>query len=194
MFVFSHFSFNSLSISLIFGCAGSWLLCVDFALVVASGGCSLIVVRGLFVAMASPGVEHGLQWLWHMGLVASWHVESSQTRDWTCVPCIGRWFPTWTTRERPPLELISMRCFVLLQLPLREVCVCFCVCVQSLSHIWLFVTSWTAAHQASLSFTISLSLTKFMSIASVMPSSHHILWHALLLPSIFPSIRDFCSE
>ena len=58
--VFLHFSFNSLSICLIFGCAGSLLLCVDFSLVVASGGCSLIVVRGLFVAVTSV-VEHGLQ-------------------------------------------------------------------------------------------------------------------------------------
>ena len=78
MFVFSHF----LLIVYLFNFWLCWvLLCMDFALVVASGGCSLIVVRGLFVAVASPGVEHGLQWLWHMGLVASWHVESSQTRD-----------------------------------------------------------------------------------------------------------------
>ena len=66
--------------------------------------------------------------------------------------------------------------------------------VQSLSHVWLFVTPWTAARQASL-FTISQSLPKFMSLASVMPSSHLILWHPLLLlPSIFPSIRDFSNK
>ena len=54
------------------------------------------------------------------------------------------------------------------------------------------VTQWTAACQASLSLTISWSLPKFMSLASVMPSSHLILWHPLLLlPSIFHSIRDF---
>ena len=53
----------------------------------------------------------------------------------------------------------------------------------------------TATHQASLSLTISQSLPKFMSIASVMPSSHLIFWHPLLrLPSIFPSIRDFSYE
>ena len=67
------------------------------------------------------------------------------------------------------------------------------VVVQSLSHVWLFVTPWTAARQASLSLTISQSLLKFMSIASVMPSNHLILWCPLLLPSIFPSIRDFPS-
>ena len=64
------------------------------------------------------------------------------------------------------------------------------VVVQSLSHVWLFATSWTAAHQASLSFIISQSLLKLMSIESVMPSNHLSLCHPLLLlPSIFPSIR-----
>ena len=63
------------------------------------------------------------------------------------------------------------------------------------SHIRLLVTPWTIAHQASLSLTISRSLPKFMFIALVMPPSHLILWHPLLLlPSIFPSIRDFSSE
>jgi len=62
-------------------------------------------------------------------------------------------------------------------------------------HARLFVTPWTAAHQASLSFTISQSLLKLMSIELVMPSNHLILCHPLLLlPSIFPSIRDFSSE
>ena len=54
---------------------------------------------------------------------------------------------------------------------------------------------WTAAHQASLSLTVSWSLPKFMSTALVMPSSHFILWYPLLLlPSIFPSIRDYSNE
>ena len=69
------------------------------------------------------------------------------------------------------------------------------VVVQSSSHVQLFVTSWTTAHQASLSLIISRSLPKFMSIALVMPSSHLILWcPLLLLPSIFPSIREFSNE
>ena len=69
------------------------------------------------------------------------------------------------------------------------------VIVQSLSYVQLFVTQWTAAHQASLSFTISQSLLKLMSIESVMPSNHLILCHPLLLlPSIFPSIRVFSNE
>ena len=67
--------------------------------------------------------------------------------------------------------------------------------VQSLSHVQLFATSWTAAHQASLSITSSQSLLKLMSIKSVMPSNHLILCHPLLLlPSIFPSIRIFSNE
>ena len=67
--------------------------------------------------------------------------------------------------------------------------------VQSLSRIQVFETPWTAACQVSLSLTISPSLPKFMSIASVMPSSHLILWHPLLLlPSIVPSIRDFSNK
>ena len=97
------------------------------------------------------------------------------------------------------------------------VCVCVCVCVYILSllqavilkldcssepHYWcsvtqscLTVTPWTAAHQASLSFTISLNLLKLMSIELVMPSNHFILCcPLLLLPSIFPSIRVCCDE
>ena len=66
--------------------------------------------------------------------------------------------------------------------------------VQLLSHVWLFVTPWTAAHQASLSFTNSRGL-HLMSIVSVMPSNHLILCHPLfLLPSIFPSIRVLSNE
>ena len=67
--------------------------------------------------------------------------------------------------------------------------------VQSLSRVWLFATPWTAASQASLSITNSLSLPKLMPIESVMPSNHLILCRLLLLlPSIFPSIRVFSNE
>ena len=57
-----------------------------------------------------------------------------------------------------------------------------------------FVTSWNAAHQASLSVIITQSLLKLMSIQSVMPSNHLLLCCSLLLPSIFPSIRVFSNE
>ena len=67
--------------------------------------------------------------------------------------------------------------------------------VQLLSHVWLLETPWTAARQASLSFTISWSLFKLMFIESVTPSNHLILcFPLLLLPSIFPSIRVFSNE
>ena len=67
--------------------------------------------------------------------------------------------------------------------------------VRSLSRVWLFATPWTAAHQASLSFIISWSLLKLMSIESMSPSNYLI--HCclfLLLLSIFPSIRVFSNE
>ena len=67
--------------------------------------------------------------------------------------------------------------------------------VQSFSHVQLFVIPGTAACQASLSFTISQSLLKLLSIESVMPSNHLILCHPLLLlPSIFPNIGVFSNE
>ena len=95
---------------------------------------------------------------------------SSQPRNQTCLSCICRWiFYYWATKDA--------------------------LSVQSLSHVRLFVTLWTTARQASLSFTNSQSLLKLMPIESVMPSNHLILCHPLLLPpSIFPSIRVFSSE
>ena len=67
--------------------------------------------------------------------------------------------------------------------------------VQLLSRVPLFVTPWTAAHQASLSIFNSWSLHRLVSIGSVMPSSHLISCHPLLLlTSIFPSIRVFANE
>ena len=67
--------------------------------------------------------------------------------------------------------------------------------VQLLSHVRLLATLWTTARQASLSFTISLSLLKLRSIESVMPSNHFNLCHSLLfLPLIFPSIMVFSNK
>ena len=77
--------------------------------------------------------------------------------------------------------------------PLQVVVILCCCC--SVTHIRLFVTPWTAAHLGFLSFTISQSLLKLMSIESMMPSNHLIFCHPLLfLPSIFPRIRVFSSE
>ena len=71
---------------------------------------------------------------------------------------------------------------------------CHCCVFQLLSQVWLSGAPRTAAHQASLPFTISQSWLKFMSIESVMLSNHLILCYPFLLPSIFPSIRVFSSE
>ena len=67
--------------------------------------------------------------------------------------------------------------------------------VQSLSHVWLFATPWTAACQASLSISNFRRLLKLTSVTSVMPSNRLILFRPLLLlPSVFPSIRVFSNE
>ena len=69
------------------------------------------------------------------------------------------------------------------------------VVVQLLSHVQLFATSWTVERQASLSFTISQSLLKLISIELMMPSNCLILCRPFLLrPSVFPSIRVFSNE
>ena len=71
----------------------------------------------------------------------------------------------------------------------------FSFSIQSLSHAWILVNTWTAACQASLSITNSQSSLRLTSIESVMPSSHLILGRPLLLlPPILPSIRVFSSE
>ena len=78
---------------------------------------------------------------------------------------------------------------IFLSFPSSLCCCCSVNCVR------LFVTPWTAARQASLSFTVSRSLLKLMSIESVMPSDHLILCHPLLLlPFIFSSIRTFSND
>ena len=93
---------------------------------------------------------------------------------------------------------------ITMYIPWEELGLCFTIdllsllffsSVQSLDRVRLFVTPWTAAHQASLSITNSPSLLKLKSIKLVMPSNHLILCHPLLLlPSIFPSIRVFSKE
>ena len=100
-----------------------------------------------------------------------------------------------------PLSVLGKICFMKLAPGVKTVGDCWfrllgdVVVVQALSDVRLFVTPWTAACQASLSFPISWSLLKCMSIESVMPSNHLILCCLLLfLPSIFPSIRVFSNE
>ena len=98
-----------------------------------------------------------------------------------------------------PFWFFSVTCWlfrnVLFNLHVFTSLTVFSCSVQSLSRVWLFVTPWTAASQASLSITNSRSLFKCMSIELVMPSNHLILCRPLLLPpSIFPSIRVFSNE
>ena len=93
-------------------------------------------------------------------------------------------------------DILCIYHIVFISLSVNEHLICFYISFL-FGHLVMSnsVTPWTAARQASLSFTISWSLPKFMSNASVMPSNHLILCHPLLLlPSVFPSIRVFSSE
>jgi len=129
-------------------------------------------------------------WFWHVGsLVESCRVFSCSVWDlvlWLGIepwpPALGAWsLSHWTTRE--VLNIFSILC--LIQSLCSEVQVIAILCllwnffvvVESLSCIWLFATLWTAACQSSLSLTIFQSLPTFMSIESVMLSSHLILSH-----------------
>ena len=97
---------------------------------------------------------------------------------------------SWWYQMLPPFLWVT-------QMSVQDAAVgCFvAVVLQALSSGWLFVTPWTAAHQASLSFTISRSLLKLMSTELVIPANHLILCHSLpLLPSVFPSIRVLSNE
>ena len=86
-------------------------------------------------------------------------------------------------------------CYINRISPFQEYYVILFSSVQLLSHVQLFATPWTAAHQASLSITNSWSLLKLMSTELVMPSNHLIVCLPLLLPpSIFPSIRVLSKE
>ena len=116
---------------------------------------------------------------------------SSRPRDWTQVSSIaGRLFTT-EPQGKPVIriqELLRIFC-------LTPLCKTLSIVVQSLSRVWLFAVPWTAALQALLSFIISWSLLKLLSIESVMPSNHLILCcPLLLLPSNFPRIRVFSSN
>ena len=108
-----------------------------------------------------------------------------------CPPSWGSYQPSsWPRMRSPSTWVILLSCSHLLERVFEQFS-----SVQSLSSVWLFVTPWTAACQASLSITNSWSLLKLMSIDSVMPSNHLILCRPLLLlPSVFPSIRVFSKK
>ena len=125
---------------------------------------------------------------WLDGITDSMDIVWASSRKWwrTGKPGVLQFMGSqvghdWATEQ----QLLLLVCYVLFLV----------VIVQSLSCVWLFVIPWIAAHQASLSSTISWSLLKLMSIESVMPSNHLSLCHPLLLlPSIFPSNRVFSNE
>ena len=128
--------------------------------------------------------------MWHLGLPPPNQGSNPYPLHWKC-----RILTTW-----PPAKSLWALLDVLVwgppeaDLKINQV-VFVVVLVQSLSCVQLFVTPWTVARQASLSFTICWSLLKLMSIELVMLSNHLILFHPLLLlPSIFPRIRVFSSE
>ena len=118
----------SVAFVFIYGCAGSSLLSVGI-LWFQQAGTTLQSYKGFlpWLLIAAFGSRaHGLHYLGHMVLVAPWHVESSQPRDRTPVPCTGRWIlDHWTTRRVP------------------HVCLNLCrrahphVCAYALSHVWL---------------------------------------------------------
>ena len=129
-------------------------------------------------------------WLWPCSLPTTLHSRNLSGKEET--------FLNVNHSSLSPFASIIILCFfpseLCLQITVRWHQLGFSS-VQSLSHVWLFATPWTAARQASLSITNSRSLLKLMSIESVMPSNHLILCHPLLLlPSILPSIRVFSSE
>ena len=98
----------------------------------------------------------------------------------------------WATEHVFDFSVFPVRAF----LKYLVICGCSLICsVQSLSRVWLFATPWIAARQASLSITNPQSSLRLTSIESVMPSSHLILCHPLLLlPTIPPSITIFSNE
>ena len=120
--------------------------------------------------------------------------SSDHTRDWPRLACECPGVSSGVTGQRWPAAglgalSVSVHAWDLFE----EVAIIFIHSVQSLSHIRLFVTPWTAAQQASLSTTNSQSLLKLMSMELVMPCNHFILCRPLP-PSIFPSIRVFSNE
>ena len=142
-------------------------------------------------ALSDPGI--GSYWLQSFSeILTSSQSSSSEPSRQSLSPLHTR----WRFRQRPEQgEVVdASRASRTTPPPSWPVSVQFSS-VQSLSHVWLFLTPWTAARQASLFITNSRSLLKLMSIESVMPSNHLILCcPLLLLPSIFPSIRVFSNE
>ena len=167
----------------------------------------LYYLKYMFVYLAASGLSCGMRelslrhtgsrvvscglWSTQAWLRHSMWDFSSPARDWTQIPCTQGWFLShWTTREVPQHFLKSSvyRHIKHTGAERTTTILDFLVVVQLLSCIWLFATPWIAARQALLSFTISWSLLKLISIESVMLSNHPIFSRPVLL---LPSIPDF---
>ena len=151
-------------------------------------GLKCVCVFGLSQNCVSLWEEHALQAFWSKRDKRPMEQTWTQIADWS-------WAQPWSAKSSPYADMwarindwISFKTFYF------ELLLNFSS-VQSLSRVWLFVTSWITARQAFLSITNSWSLPKLMSIESMMPSSHLTLCHPLLLlPPIPPSIRVFSNE
>ena len=116
-------------------------------------------------------------------------------REWQTISV----FLPWEPHEQYEYLYICITQLAEITLPYSKIFLAFksnfSIVVVQLNHFWLFVTPWTAARQASLSFSISQSLFKLMSIESVILFKYLIFYcPLLLLPSIFPNIRVFFSK
>ena len=147
-----------------------------------------------------PGSSvHGISQARVLDWVAvSFSSGSFQPRGGTCISCLADGFFTTETPGSPGISHCGIshcgisHCGISHENSWLYLVVFVVAIVQSLSHVQLFATPWTAGYQASLSFTISRRLLKLKSIELVMPSNHLVLClPLLLLPSIFPSIRVF---
>ena len=154
----------------------SWLLCVMPASNFTS---SFLFWRPPFSFHSTCSVE---SWLYLYSLLYFYLLSGLQSPSGKVTHLFGEtdWWDSWCKAVFSRLSQVILLSFS---------------SVQSLSHVRLFVTPWTAARQASPSITNSRSLPKLMSIESVMPSNHLILCHPLLLlPSVFPNIKVFSNE
>ena len=150
------------------------------------------------------------QGLWPARLLYPWDFSSKNTgascyfllqvifltQDWTRISCISRRILYQLNYQEALSPFLDSNKFLLsTYYVLGTKPFCYCIAIQLLSCVWLFVTPGTAARQASLSITNSRSLLNLMSIESMMPSNHFILCYPLLLlPPIPPGIRVFSSE
>ena len=160
---------------------------------------SLSLLQGIFPTQGlNPGLLHARWILYQLSHKGSpWILEwvaypfssrSSWPRSQTGISCIASgFFINWAIREVSMKKYRFMNIIVIWELQTITMKFHFAVVVQSLSWVWFFATPWTAIHQASLSFTVSWSLLKLMSIESMVPSNYLILCCLLSCSQSFPA-------